>query len=113
MQAAPYQAELCRRGAKLSPFALVGIGGETLFSDSPHLNSGDTDFQFHWGIGAVYEIVPRYGVRVDLRHAVAASRTGSATSGAEVHMGFVYELADGARTEPRVGKKVLAAGLDE
>ncbi len=91
----------------LSPFAVLGLGGETVFSDSPWLQSGDSDAELHWGLGASYRVAPRIDLRADLRHEITAGREDRLASTLELHLGaaFHFEVGRG----PRIGKKVIAA----
>lgn len=79
----------------LSPFVVLGAGGETVLTRSPFVRSGDSDAELHWGVGATYRMGPHHGLRADLRHGITAGRTQLATSTAEVHVGlyFAFELA--------------------
>jgi OOP family OmpA-OmpF porin len=95
---------------RLSPFVLAGVGGETVFTSSPFVASGDTDAAFHWGAGARWRVLGRRSaVRLDLRHVLSAGRTDLVSSSLEVHVGFV--VAFGLGGGPRIGKKVLVENL--
>ena len=94
---------------KVSPFVVLGVGGETMFSDSPFVESGDTDFAWHWGLGALYRIADAYGLRLDARHGITAARSKTATSTFELHLGFFYAFAGTPQrkaTPPTVVAKV-------
>jgi OmpA-OmpF porin, OOP family len=94
---------------RLSPFVLAGGGGQTVFSKSPFMASGDTDAEFHWGLGARWRVTPagRSVIRVEMRHLLTAGRQDLVTSTLELHVGFgiAFDLAGGG---PRIGKKVIA-----
>ncbi len=91
---------------KLSPFILAGVGGETLYTKSSFVDNGDTDFAAHWGIGARYNISPRLGLRLDLRHAITAARTKSASHFGEAHLGLSYRFLP--PREPTLEHRVIA-----
>ena len=93
------------RANKLSPFAVLGVGGETVFSDSPFMDSGDSDAALHWGVGANYRLAPNYGLRADLRHGITAGRDDLLASTVEIHLGFTYSFEISSKPA-RVGKKV-------
>lgn len=87
---------------RVHPFAVLGVGGETVFSSSPYVASGDSDAATYWGLGARYALSPSYGLRGDIRHGVTAGRIDLASSTVEAHVGFYYAFALGARPRPRV-----------
>ncbi len=93
------------RQNQLAPFALLGVGGETIFSDSPFISSGDSDAALHWGVGANYRLAPRYALRADLRHGITAGRDDLLASTVEIHIGFTYSF-ELAASAARIGKKV-------
>lgn len=86
------------------PFAVVGLGGETVLTSSPFVASGDSDAAMYWGLGARYALTPRYGLRGDLRHGITAGRTDLSSSTVELHVGFYYAFSLGddepAQTAP-------------
>ena len=77
----------------LTPFALVGIGGQTVISDSLYMWSPDTDAAIHFGVGSRYHLAGRYGLRADLRLGITAGRYQAVSSIVEAHFGFFYRLA--------------------
>jgi OOP family OmpA-OmpF porin len=87
---------------RVHPFAVLGFGGETVFSSSPFVASGDSDAATYWGVGARYALSPRYGLRGDFRHGVTAGRIDLASSTVEAHVGFYYAFSLGGRARPRV-----------
>lgn len=93
---------------KLRPFALLGLGGETVFSDSPFMVSVDSDSEIHWGLGATYAMSPAYGVRGDFRHGLTAGRNALSASTVELHVGFYYSFGMGGG-QPRVTEPVRVA----
>ncbi len=96
---------------RLHPLVVAGIGGETVFSSSPFVASGDSDAAMHWGVGARYEMTPRYGIRGDLRHGVTAGRTDLASSTLEAHVGFYYRFSVGSK-EPIIDPVEELIGLE-
>ena len=100
----------------ITPFAVLGLGGETAFSSSPFVYSVDTDAQLHWGLGATYRIHPDYGVRADFRHGITAGRFALAASTVEFHVGFYYRFGFGAakpEPEPKPDPKVVVEPLPD
>ncbi len=94
---------------RLTPFAVAGIGGETVFSGSPFLASGDTDAATHWGLGARWRLghePDRSALRIDLRHRMSAGRDDLIASAFEIHIGFAIPFGVGGG--PRIGKQVIA-----
>jgi OOP family OmpA-OmpF porin len=91
---------------RLHPFALLGFGGETVFTSSPFVASGDSDAATYWGVGARYVLAPRYGLRGDFRHGVTAGRIDLASSTIEAHFGFYYAFSLGS------GPKATAAAAE-
>ena len=92
----------------LSPFVVLGGGGETIFTDSPFVDSGDTDAAVYWGIGGTYDLGPGYGIRIDLRHGLTAARTKKVANTFEGHLGFFYRISFG-RNHPKVEARVMEA----
>jgi OOP family OmpA-OmpF porin len=87
---------------RLHPFAVLGFGGETVFTSSPFVASGDSDAATYWGVGARYVLAPRYGLRGDFRHGVTAGRIDLASSTIEAHFGFYYAFSLGSAPKARV-----------
>jgi OOP family OmpA-OmpF porin len=87
---------------RLHPFALLGFGGETVFTSSPFVANGDSDAATYWGVGARYALSPRYGLRGDFRHGVTAGRIDLASSTVEAHFGFYYAFPIGSRAKASV-----------
>jgi OmpA-OmpF porin, OOP family len=87
---------------RLHPFAVLGFGGETVFTSSPFVASGDSDAATYWGVGARYALTPRYGLRGDFRHGVTAGRFDLASSTIEAHLGFYYAFSLGSGREATV-----------
>jgi OOP family OmpA-OmpF porin len=99
---------------RVHPFAVLGVGGETVFTSSPFVASGDSDAATYWGVGARYALSPRYGLRGDFRHGVTAGRFDLASSTVEAHVGFYYAFSLGGRarvvvaaTEPEVSQEPM------
>jgi OOP family OmpA-OmpF porin len=95
---------------RLHPFAVLGFGGETVFTSSPFVASGDSDAATYWGVGAKYALSPRYGLRGDFRHGVTAGRIDLASSTIEAHVGFYYAFSLGSdgKAEVEVAAKTEA-----
>ena len=72
----------------LSPFAVAGLGGETLVTRSPSAQSPDTSPALIWGLGAELELNPRAGVRADVRQGLTSARSRRLTATYEAHAGF-------------------------
>ncbi|HWN70488.1 MAG TPA: OmpA family protein [Haliangium sp.] len=87
---------------RLHPFVVLGFGGETVFSSSPFVASGDSDAATYWGVGARYALSPRYGIRGDFRHGVTAGRIDLASSTVEAHVGFYYAFSLGSARKASV-----------
>jgi OOP family OmpA-OmpF porin len=84
---------------KLTPFALVGIGGETVFGSNLFMTSPDTDFAAFLGGGVRYGVADDIEVRADLRLGETASREGTASALFEVHLGVAYNFGFGEKVE--------------
>ena len=84
---------------KLTPFALVGIGGETVFGSNLFMTSPDTDFAAYLGGGVRYEVRDDVEMRADLRLGETASRAGTASALFEVHLGVAYNFGFGEKVE--------------
>jgi OOP family OmpA-OmpF porin len=95
------------------PFAVLGVGGETIFSSSPFVASGDSDAAMYWGVGAKYALAPRYGLRGDVRHGITAGRFDTASSTVEAHVGFYYAFSLGKREEPVAEIEVAEAEVTQ
>ena len=80
---------------RLHPLVVLGFGGETVFTSSPFVASGDTDAAAYWGLGARYALSPRHGLRADFRHGVTAGRIDLASNTVEAHVGFYYAFSIG------------------
>jgi OOP family OmpA-OmpF porin len=77
---------------KLVPFALVGLGGETVFGENLFMTSPDTDFAAYLGGGARYKVGKKLDLRGDLRLGATASREDSLASLFELHVGVAYNF---------------------
>lgn len=97
---------------RLAPFVLAGVGGETLFADSPFVQSPDTDAALHWGIGGRYAFGPKYAARVDLRQGITAGRNNLVALTYEIHFGLAMAFDIGP-SEPRVETKVIVLTVPE
>lgn len=98
---------------RVHPFAVLGVGGETIFSSSPFVASGDSDAAMYWGVGAKYALAPRYGLRGDVRHGVTAGRLDLASSTVEAHLGFYYAFSLGESREPVAQIEVAEAEVTQ
>lgn len=85
---------------KVVPFALVGIGGETVFGSNRFMTSPDTDFASYVGGGARYPLADKIDLRGDLRFGLTAGREGALAGLAELHVGIAYSL--GSKPTPSV-----------
>ncbi len=75
---------------KLVPFALVGIGGETVFGSNKFMTSPDTDFASYLGAGLRYGLADQVDLRADLRVGMTASRVDTVSALSELHLGISY-----------------------
>jgi OOP family OmpA-OmpF porin len=82
---------------KLAPFALVGIGGETVFGSNLFMTSPDTDFASYLGAGARYAVADKIDLRGDLRLGATASREDALSALFELHVGVTYSFASEAK----------------
>ncbi|MDQ3368307.1 MAG: OmpA family protein [Myxococcota bacterium] len=71
-------------GAKLEPFALLGLGGMTAASSDVNYVKSETDFVWHAGLGARYRIGAYWGVRIDARLLLPPARDGLVTMDGEL-----------------------------
>ncbi len=70
------------------PFALLGGGGLSSSSEDERIIGSDTDFVFHAGLGAKYDIQDNWGVRLDARLLLPpSSDSDSVTTDAEFLLG--------------------------
>ena len=84
------------RQRKLSPFVLVGIGGETLIGDSKYMESPDTDVVGYLGFGGQYRLAANYGLRLDFRTGIIAGRDAKSAAIIEAHAGMYYRFGTGS-----------------
>ena len=86
-----------RHGGLLVPHLVAGVGGETVLTSSPFMET-DTDPAFYWGPGVTWKLSGRLQARADLRHALAAGRADDVVSTIELHFGLAtgWDLAAGA-----------------
>lgn len=75
---------------KVVPFALVGIGGETVFGENKFMTSPDTDFATYLGGGVRYPLAKQIDLRGDLRIGFTAAREGAISTLGELHIGVAY-----------------------
>lgn len=99
-----------RQSRSLRPFAVLGAGAETAFSRSPFASDVDTDTAVHWGLGAVYAMTPRYGLRADLRHGITAGREKFGASTLEFHTGFYYSFGMGGGSTGQAARSAQPDG---
>ena len=78
--------------AFLTPFVVLGLGGETLLSGSSDMDTPDTDPLFYAGVGAKVNLKDELSVRADFRAGLMASREDSTTSLLEFFVGVEYRL---------------------
>ena len=100
----------------LAPFAILGFGGETLFSDSRYMESPDTDAIGYIGFGGQYRLSPKYGIRMDFRTGITAGRDQLAAPVIEAHAGLFYRFGTGSvPMATKIGKPAteLPADSDE
>jgi len=83
------------------PHVSLGFGGETVFSSSPFVASGDSDATMYWGVGGSYALASSYGVRADLRLGITAGRFDASASTVELQFGFYYAFGPGEPAAPR------------
>lgn len=98
-----YRAELLLRLPLrvLAPHATVGLGGQTVASNSPFITT-DTDLVWHVGIGATVEVVPRWQIRLDGRRSIVPASNGATTANYELLIGFVARLGLPPTARPTV-----------
>lgn len=77
---------------KLVPFALVGMGGETVIGSNLFMTSPDTDFAAYLGGGLRYALTDTVDVRSDLRLGTTASRDDATSALFELHLGASYSF---------------------
>jgi OOP family OmpA-OmpF porin len=75
---------------KVVPFALVGIGGETVFGENKFMTSPDTDFATYLGGGVRYPLADQIDLRGDLRLGFTAAREQAISVLGELHVGVSY-----------------------
>ena len=78
--------------AFLTPFAVLGLGGETLLSGSSEMDTPDTDPLIYAGVGAKVNLLDDLSVRADFRAGLMASRSENSTSLLEFFVGAEYRL---------------------
>ena len=83
---------------KVVPFALIGIGGETVFGENKFMTSPDTDFATYVGGGVRYPIADQIDLRGDLRLGFTAAREGALSTLGELHIGVAYAFGTPAKT---------------
>jgi len=95
---------------RFRPFALAGVGGSSASSEDERLISSDTDFVFHGGLGAKYDIEDNWGVRFDARLLMPpSSANDSLTTDAEFLVGLYKTFGD----EPAPAEEVVAVASDD
>lgn len=77
------------------PHAVIGVGGQSLVSDSPFIAS-DTDVVMYYGAGATIDVMPRWQIRVDGRRSMVPASGGGTTANHELLFGVVARLGSGA-----------------
>lgn len=90
-----------RSGHILTPHLVVGVGGESIVTESPFMVD-DTDAAFHWGPGVSWRLTENLDGRVDLRHGLTAGRQDDVVSTLELQFGVTtgWDLA-ARRARPR------------
>jgi len=83
---------------KVVPFALVGIGGETVFGENKFMTSPDTDFATYIGGGVRYPLAKQIDLRGDLRLGFTAAREDALSVLGELHVGVAYAFGTPAPT---------------
>lgn len=88
---------------KLTPFALLGLGGETVFGSNLFIRSPETDFATYLGGGVRYKVAKAVEIRADLRLGSTSAREGSLAALFEVHVGVAYNFGfgDGGEEGPQ------------
>jgi OOP family OmpA-OmpF porin len=75
---------------RVVPFALVGVGGETVFGNDNYINSPDTDSAFFVGGGARFAVNQQVHLRADLRLGLTAGRFDPISALGEFQVGAAY-----------------------
>tara|TARA_R110002073_G_scaffold140253_6_gene290760 strand:+ start:27915 stop:29285 length:1371 start_codon:yes stop_codon:yes gene_type:complete len=94
------------------PFALAGVGGSTASSEDERQVASDTDFVFHGGLGAKYDIQDNWGVRFDARLILPpSSANDSLTTDTEFLLGLYKTFGD--TPDPEKKEAVAVASDDD
>jgi OOP family OmpA-OmpF porin len=97
----------------IEPHVVAGGGGETVTSASPFMAT-DTDPILYYGIGATFEVMPGWQMRIDGRQGFMSGRDGSTTATYELLLGIGTRFG-ARRAEPEPVKEhldVFPAGLE-
>lgn len=80
------------RLSQFRPFLCLGVGGETLFSGSPQVDSPDTDGALYYGVGFHHDLTDRAGTRLDLRGRLTPGHDHAVARGFEVQLAYFHRL---------------------
>lgn len=92
---------------RFRPFVLVGGGAMSGSSEDTAVVKSETKAEFHGGLGLAYDVLDRFGFRLDGRANFNPARGGGLTTDFEMLAGVSYRFG-GTSTEP-VGKAEVLA----
>lgn len=84
---------------KLVPFAMIGVGAETVFGANTFMTSPDSDIASYYGGGFRYPISDKIDFRGDVRVGLTASRGDGFAGLAEIHTGLSFNFGGGELAE--------------